>query len=168
MIAENTLVIRPRSGQTVPLSSYIRLLWGVQLPVISDRFSVEFCLSWPNWSWHCQICCSVWWWRDTRSAASCGRKLVTWKDRKIDSVGDRTTRASLNQIAFNDSWLMTWSTIEQQRVPTWSRMTSSDQTGRRKERGACQLASTHRGQVRNWSWTTRPGTNRLIMDHASN
>ena len=68
---------------------------------------------------------------------------------------------------FDDSWLMTWS--EQQQVPTWSHMTSSAETRVDEKKEEQRVSWPPLIEAKDViEAEPQGGTNRLIMDHASN
>ena len=155
MMAANKLLIRPRSGRTVPLSSYVlAVLWGAySCRLFRIDYPLNFCWSWPNWSWHCQIPCSVLVMeRYSISGILRPEGASLEKMRKFDWIRDTSTRASLNAIRWQLADDMVRATAGTDMEP--HDIIGRDESRRKKRRAACQLAPTHRGQGRNWSWTT--------------
>ena len=169
MMAANTLLIRPRSGRTVPLSSYVlAVLWGAySCRLFRIDYPLNFCWSWPNWSWHCQIPCSVFGDGEILDQRHLAAGSARHLKRCENLIGSETRVRVRLWMPFDDSWLMTWS--EQQQVPTWSHMTSSAETRvdekKEEQRVSWPPLIEAKGVI---EAEPQGGTNRLIMDHASN
>ena len=169
MMAANTLLIRPRSGRTVPLSSYVlAVLWGAySCRLFRIDYPLNFCWSWPNWSWHCQIPCSVLVMeRYSISGILRPEARVTWKDAKIWLDPRHEYACVFECHSMTVGWWHGPSNSRYRHGATWHHRPRRESTKKKEEqRVSWPPLIEAKGVI---EAEPQGGTNRLIMDHASN